>query len=478
MQSDAASRSGSLEQSNRPPEEGGALGVRLVPRASEVLAHAVASTTWCSAPNAVHVKVLELITDAIAVIAGGAAHETMTSLRRVTAPVAGKATAVPCGSGVAIMDAVLLNGAAITVLQRQDGYAHAKGHPASQLLPPLLAIAEAYNLSGEQFLSAFIGGYEVAARVGVALGGVPDHLHDIGNWVSIGVSAATASLLANRDEPTIADSIDGASSLALSFDRFTTAAGATIHHMYPASSSLLALNVAQAATAGLTARPYSLERFYGPQLGKEFHVDLLTDGLDPKGCWNRYELLNGYLKLHPSCAHFHGVNDAIATLIANTGIREVDVESINIGIFGDGFRIDSPDPQNDFAARFSLRSTVAAAIVHGKLDDDGLSDLDVLRPLMARITVDHDPSMDHLAPEGRPGRVTVRLRDGRTLVEEVTYPRGTQRHPAAKGDWMSKVHSLLGRCYNEKATERILKAIVALPGAVTLADLTAALRSS
>lgn len=448
------------------------------PRASEVFARAVATTTWAAAPDAVRTKALELVTDAIAVIAGGAAHDTMTSLRQTTAPAAGEATVIARREGVDAMSAVLLNGAAITVLQRQDGYAHAKGHPASQLLPPLLAVAETRSLSGEQLLSAFIGGYEVAARVGVALGGVPEHLHDIGNWVTIGVSAATASLLSDRDEPTIAAAIDGASSLALSFDRFTTAAGATVHHLYPASASLVALTVAQGAAAGLSALPGSLERFYGPHQGKELRADRLTEGIDGAGRWDRYEVLNGYLKLHPSCAHLHGVNDAVAALIARTGLREDDVDSVDVGIFGDGFRIDAADPQNDLAARFSVRATVAAAIVHGRLDDDGLVGLDALRPLMARITVRHDPAMDDLVPEGRPGRVTVHLRDGRTLVEEVVHPRGTPRVPATEDDRTAKVLGLLGRCYDEQATERILDAVTALPDAVTLAALTAALRNS
>lgn len=466
-------------QPDRSPEDDGAVvGAPPGPPASEGLARAMASTSWSRAPDAVRRKALELVTDAIAVIAGGAAHETMTRLRRVTAPTGGKATAIPCRDGVAMMHAVLLNGAAITVLQRQDGYAHAKGHPASQLLPPLLAVGEETGVSGEQFLDAFIGGYEVAARVGVALGGVPEHLHDIGNWVTIGASAATASLLTDRDEHAIATAIDGASSLALSFDRFTTSAGATIHHLYPASASLVALTVAQGAAAGLSAVAGSLERFYGPHAGIDVHPDRMTDGVDASGRWDRYELLNVYLKLHPRCAHLHGVNDAMAAVLARTTVREDDVERIDVEVFGDAYRIDAPDPQNDLAARFSVRATVAAAIVHGRLDDDGLTDLDALRPLMARIKVHHDRDMDALVPEGRPGRVTVRLRDGRTLVEEVVHPRGTPRLPATEDDRLRKARGLLGRCYDDQATGRILQAVMALPGAATLSELTAALRGA
>lgn len=48
----------------------------------------------------------------------------------------------------------------------------ARGHPASHVVPATLAMAEAQGASGDEWLSAFVAGYECAARVGIALGGL------------------------------------------------------------------------------------------------------------------------------------------------------------------------------------------------------------------------------------------------------------------------------------------------------------------
>lgn len=445
------------------------------PAASQ-LANAVAMTSWRTLPRAVRVKALELVLDALAVMAGGAAHDTMRALRGAISPPDGPATVLGTGRGAPVRDAVLLNAATITVLQRQDGYALAKGHPASQLLPPLLAVAEDRNVKGEQLLTAFVAGYEVAARVGLALGGVPDHLHDIGNWVTIGVSAATASMLKPGDASAVAAAIDGASSLALSFDRFTTAAGATMHHLYPAMATVTALSVAEGASAGLGALSGSLERFYGPHLGLSFQAAMLTDGIRKDGTWAHHEVLNGYIKLHPSCAHFHGVNDAIAELIKETDLQEAQVERIDIDVFEDAYLIESSDPRNDLAARFSARATVAAAIRHRSLSDDGLKDLEDLRPLISRIWIRHDQSLDRHTPEGRPGRVTVEMRDGRSFTKEVIHPRGTPQCAASHDERMAKARTLLHRIYTEEATDQVLSAVQNLVHAKSLDDIKAALR--
>jgi 2-methylcitrate dehydratase PrpD len=446
--------------------------------AAQTLARAAAATRWPDLPQPVRVMTVDLLADALGVIAGGAVHPSMRALAgQVKAP-AGPATLIAEKRGAATRDAVLLNAATTTVLQRQDGYAHAKGHPASQLVPLLLALAETHAETADAMLGALVAGYEVSARVGVALGGVPAWLHDNGNWATLGNAAAAAHLLSGGNEPVIAAAIDGAASLALSFDRFTTAAGATMHHLYPAMATTHALAIAEAAAAGLGALPGSLERFYGPRLGSGFVAARLTDGIHGNA-WSSFEILNGYFKLHPSCAHLHGVNDAVAALLEEHTIREADIVSIDVATFGEAMEIDTEMPHNDLAARFSAKATVAAAIHHGQLDDDGLMDLDALAPLMARISVRHDPVLDQYTPAGRPGAVTMNMVDGRALHKQVIYPRGTAQVLATAAQRRDKALGLLARHYGHSAAERVYDAArVLTDGGGSLAKLTAALRAA
>ena len=439
------------------------------------LAKAAATTRWPALPAQVREMAIDLFLDALAVIAAGSLHRDMHGLVRQVAPVTGPTTLVGTGTGVAMRDAVLLNAANITVLQLQDGHALAKGHPASQLVPVTLAIAERDGADADALLAAFVAGYEVGARIGIALGGVLPWLHDTGNWATLGAATAAAHLLSAGDETVIAGSIEGAASMGLFFDRFTTMEGATLHHLYPALATTTALAVAEGTAAGLTPRPGSLIDFYGPRLGEAFVPDLLVQGIDA-GCWTSYEVLNGYFKLHPSCAHLHGVNDAVGELIAAEKIDEADVAAVVVETFGPAMEIDSHAPCNDLAARFSAAATVAAALRHGRLDERGLQDLAGLAPLMQKIQVRHDPKLDAYAPEGRPGRVTIRLENGRTLTREVIYPRGTPAAPANRSERHDKARELLRRRYGPAGAERIIAAVLALGEGGSVAELSAVLR--
>lgn len=440
------------------------------------LASAAAHTHWSSLPEKVRTKTLHLLLDAIAVVAGAAHHPTMTSLAQQIAPPVGPSTFIGGKRGAHTRDTILLNAAATTVLQRQDGYAHAKGHPASQLVPVILALAERDEANPDKMLSAMVAGYEVGTRVGMALGGVPPWLHDNGNWATIGTAAGAAHLLSNGDAGVIAAAIDGAASLALSFDRFTTAAGATIHHLYPAMATTQALACAEGAAAGMTALPGSLERFYGPKLGTDFDAAKLNTGVTDDG-WSQYEILNGYFKLHPSCAHLHGVNDAVEHLIAEHGLTEDQIERVDIATFGEAMEIDAEAPCNDLAARFSAKATVAAALRYGRLTDEALLDLEALAPLMEKITAVHDPNLDQHIPEGRPGVVSVTLTDGRHFERTVIHPRGTPKVNATNDERRGKAMDLLGQHYDDQQSVAIENAVMALGDGGSLKDLTVALRS-
>lgn len=443
---------------------------------SQKLAQAAAATTWSELPTAVQDMALDLLVDALSFIAAGSGHADMDRLARVVKAADGPCTALGDRRGVAMREAIMLNAAATTVLQRQDGYSHAKGHPSAQLTPLLLAIAERDQLPAHRMLSAFVAGYEIAGRVGIAMNGVPHWLHDLGNWANIGLAAAAAHLLTDGDAVAIERAMQSASALGLAFDRYTTAGGATSHHLYPAMTVTQALTAAEGAAAGMTTLPDSLTRFFGPRFGADFARDKLTQGIGADGRWSDYEILNGYFKLHPSCAHLQGVNDAVDLLIKEEGITEAEVDTIDIAVFADAMAIDTATPQNDLAARFSARATVAAAIRYGKLDDPGLNDLAALAPLMARMTVRHDTALDVYTPEGRPGVVKLRKRDGTLLTREVIYPRGTPKTPATPAEYQAKARGLLARHYGAERVGPIITAARGLGQGKPVEELSRALR--
>jgi 2-methylcitrate dehydratase PrpD len=62
--------------------------------------------------------------------------------------------------------------------------------------------------------------------------------------------------------------------------------------------------------------------------------------------------------------------------------------------------------------------------------------------MLARVKCVHDPDLDGGFPARRPGRVSVRLRDGRTISKQVDYPKGDPRNPLTDDDLAQKFRRL------------------------------------
>ena len=59
----------------------------------------------------------------------------------------------------------------------------------------------------------------------------------------------------------------------------------------------------------------------------------------------------------------------------------------------------------------------------------------------------------------RPGRVTVRLRDGRTLAKQVDYPKGDPRNPLSDAEIEEKFRALADGVLSKKAQDKLIAAI-------------------
>src|SRR5258707_1145403 len=108
------------------------------------------------------------------------------------ASASGSATLWGTGFSAPPEAAALWNGIAAHVLDYDDVTSPMGGHPSVALLPGLVALAEARGLHGNELVSAYIAGFEVACKLGRALGSA----HYDKGWhttSSIGTVAAAAA---------------------------------------------------------------------------------------------------------------------------------------------------------------------------------------------------------------------------------------------------------------------------------------------
>ena len=104
------------------------------------------------------------------------------------------------GNKTDVLTAGLINGISAHSLELDDGHRTAQMHLGAIVFPTAIAIAEAYDLSGEEFLEAVIIGYEI----GIMLGQIANPQHRDKGFHSTGtigtfVAGAVASKLLKLD---------------------------------------------------------------------------------------------------------------------------------------------------------------------------------------------------------------------------------------------------------------------------------------
>lgn len=290
-----------------------------------------------------------------------------------------EATVVGGTKRVPAASAALVNGLLAHALDFDDIHPASSAHTSAVICPAALAVAEAVNASGEQFLTAIVIGTEVAARVGSV---VPGGLHERGFHVTsiagvFGAAAAAASLRATP-EHTCAESLGIAGSLASGIFAYLDEGTQTkpIHAGWAAHAGIMAVDLARAGVPGPLA---VLEGRYG--IFDTFLRGVFTDSaerfsavdraLDLGESWRTPELTP---KLYPCCYFSHPWLVALEGLLADAAIDRAGIKELHVEVPAEvAARLVTPiertaAPASGYDAKFSLPYCLAALVVRRRLD--------------------------------------------------------------------------------------------------------------
>jgi 2-methylcitrate dehydratase PrpD len=291
----------------------------------------------------------------------------------------------------------------------------------------------------------------------------------------VAVGAATARLLAPGDAGVAERAVELCGSAVLLTDAHTVFAGHNGSHTFLGSSVQTGAGQGVAAVAGLAAAPGALARHLGAVGASRWDPAPLS----VPDAWETYEVLGGYVKVHASCAHLHGVNDAVADLVAR-GVSGRDVASVRVHAFAGAAGFDAV-ADSELAARFSVPTTVAVGLLDGRLDESTVTEERVrsteVRNLASRVEVVHDPALDAGYPAGRPARVTVVLRDGATVAATAERPRGDADRALGRDELWAKASRLLTGRFGAAGAD-VLEAVHGLATGSRVATLGQTIRSA
>src|SRR5688572_32036103 len=334
------------------------------------LAEFGASLTFEDIPASVRERLKLLILDALGCALYGAHLEWCRILNDTLKEVDRSPICAVWGSTekLSAPHAALANGTQVQSFELDDVHRAGVLHVGAVVLPALIAVAELKrNLSGKEFMTAALAGYETGPRVGLCMG--PEHIGQ--GWHSgatVGVFAAAAAaargLRLDANKTVHALGIAGTQSAGLMAAQY----GAMVKRMHAGRSSQSGLYGALLAERGFTGIEDVFESEYGgfcttfSRSTDRFDLSQLTAGLG-----SVWQTMGVALKFYACVGSNHTTLDSIRALQSEHKFGASDVE--RLVVHGSEVTADHVgwkyEPRGLTSAQLNLPFCVATFLLEG-----------------------------------------------------------------------------------------------------------------
>jgi len=351
--------------------------------------------------------------------------------------------------------AALANGSLVQGFELDDVHRVGVLHVGAVTLPALIAVAQTLRpMSGKEFLSAAVAGYETGPRVGMCMG--QEHVGQ--GWHSgatVGVFSAAAGaargLALNADRTVHALGIAGTQASGLMAAQY----GAMVKRMHAGRAAQSGLYGGMLAAGGFTGIVDVFESEYGgfcttfSRSTDRFDLDKLVAGLG-----STWETMRVALKFYSCVGSNHTTLDALRDMQNEQPYGPQDVE--RIVVHGSQVTVDHVGwtyrPQGLTSAQLNLPFCVATLLLEGDAFVDQFPESCVDDPariaLAAKVEVRHDPQITARGATARHAvRVELHLKSRRRMIRTVDAPRGSEHAFASAADVTEKFRKLAGHVF-------------------------------
>lgn len=408
-------------------------------------------------PNVVE-QAQKVIYDTVGAIASGAQQKEPSEMTKRLTSFSGKAISTLIGRKKKTdpLNAALINGTAGTWLEIDEGNQFARGHAGIHVVPAALAMGEEKGVSGKDFLTALVLGYEIACRIGIA-SKLRMTMHPHGSWGTIG-AAVTVGKLMKLSSDQMRTVINIASSMTLATSRKTMLEGGTVRNLYAGVSGYMGILAYHLMESGFTGEADGIGSVYGGVVSDSFSPEIMVEELG-----SRYEITRNYFKEYACCRYNHSSLDAVYKILSRQKEGKIDpkeVDAIKVETYSLAAQLCEQEPDNMLAAKFSVPFAVATTIIHGNSGVGSFLPQKVgqpeIRELASKVEVLENPEFTHMMPSRRPSRVTIRLKGGRTFSETVFVSKGDIEDPYSTELLQAKFLDLTGPIYGKRKAKEIL----------------------
>ena len=372
--------------------------------------------------------------------------------------------------------AALLNGAFAHGMDFDDTHRDGIMHPGAPVFSTLMALAERNRSTGREFLTASVAAYDVANKIGRAVGeGV--HKRGLHPTATSGIFAATAggARLIGLSQEQALDALGINVSQAAGSQQFLEQGrwNKPLHVGLAAHNAIYALTM---AGCGFKGAVHPLEGRFG------YFYSYSADGWDPSkitGLGTEFEVMSTAIKPYPCCRYNHGLIDAVLELAQEHGLAPDNIASMDVyispvghSLVGDPVELKR-NPVSVIEGQFSAYFAVAVTAVDGEYTWASYAKLQdpAVMALMAVTTVHPTPEMERMACQ-----LTVTTKHGRTLQKDVTLAKGEPETPLTWEESTAKFISLAQHSLGLRNSQRVLEAVQELEGLEDVSEFTVLLR--
>lgn len=305
------------------------------------------------------------------------------------------------------------------------------GHPSYGVIPAALAVGERENISGKDFITSVVVGYEIFERIGRSIGGI-DPAYKRGIQPSSIIAAFSATAAAGKalslDEREMAYALGLAGGVG---------SGLVIEIATPGYG----FQVGKSCEAGVLSALLAKEGLYGSSTVFEGEHDgvyaatgfchAVAGECDLKaliwGLGRTYEILNSGIKYHGGCRIHHPSIDLAIKITREHEIKQDDIEEVEVKVgrreyYQSKYLGRDAHPKRWTEAVFSIPFAVSVAISDGeevvgpeKFSEEKIEDLRI-KELMNRVKT-------LVMEEKYPRRVSMKIKtkDGKEFAERIDY---------------------------------------------------------
>ena len=397
----------------------------------------------------------------------------------------GTSTVFGYSAPLAAPAAALCNGTAIHGFELDDLLPAAIIHPGTVIIPAVLATAENFNISGQKLLRAIIIGYEVTARISIAMGTQASH-HGFHKTSVVGpVAAAIAcGCVLNLNAQQIICAAGIAASMASGIKAYVAGGGGgMVKRMHAGWAASSGVRSALLARDGFTGPSGAIDGRYGMLEvfgGDAAQPEKLVENLGAKWAINAV-----WFKVYPICGWIQGVVQLLGQMrsaiseskpLAPDQSNKVVVGTSRFAVNGNS----DPAPADTMAAQYSIPYCSALALTGDPGDprafDAAHYNDPVLRAIATRVETRVDEECEAVYPQRFGSRVQLHLANGEVKEALTLDPHGTPADPCPDAELTDKFTRLAALSPLKVDGDAIVGAVQQLDVGASLHELSRAIR--